>query len=97
MLLSPYTQTALADPKPSTLLSHTPELPSSSKLQSQASHSETSDKTLRTVQAQEIAPFISGDVEAPETRSDARPEAVYLREDDEDEEMPTIDMGSDSD
>jgi hypothetical protein len=97
VLLSPYPQqAALADPKPSTLLSHTPKHPSSSELQSQASHSEKPDKTLRPVQDQEIS-FISGDVEVSETRSDARPEAIHLREDDEDEEIPTIDMESDSD
>ncbi|KAI9448089.1 hypothetical protein H4582DRAFT_2107490 [Lactarius indigo] len=52
------------------------------------------------IQAQEvdIAPFMSGDVEASEeSRSGARA-VIHLGEDeDEDEEMPSIDMGSDSD
>ena len=97
VLLSPILQLATQiNPKPCPLPSHTPKASSSPQLQSQA---EKPNETLRPVQAQQIAPFISGDVEASEeTRSRPRAEVIYLREDeDEDEEMPSIDMGSDSD
>ncbi|KAI9466959.1 hypothetical protein BJY52DRAFT_1141931 [Lactarius psammicola] len=52
-----------------------------------------------TPRAQNIAPFMSGEVEvSEESRSGARAEVFYPGEDeDEDEEMPSIDMGSDSD
>jgi len=99
VLLSPHSQpAALVDPKPSLSPTHTPNVSSSSQLQSQARHSEQPKETLRP-REQESAPFISGDVEpSEETPSGARAEVIYLREDeDEDEEMPSIDMGSDSD
>jgi hypothetical protein len=41
---------------------------------------------------------VSGDIEVPEeSRSGATAEVLYLGEDEDDEEMPSIDMGSDSD
>lgn len=97
----PYPQSAaLVHPKPSSL-SHTPRDSSPSQLQSQARHSPKSDDTLRPAQAQDIAPFIfmSGDVEvSEESRSGVRAELIYLGGDEnDDEEMPSIDMGSDSD
>lgn len=99
-LLMPHLQSAaLANPKPSSP-SHTPKLSSPPQLQSQSRQSPKSSDTLRPIQAQDadIAPFMSGDVEvSEESRSGARA-VIYLGEDeDEDEEMPSIDMGSDSD
>ncbi|KAH9045464.1 hypothetical protein EDB85DRAFT_2070270 [Lactarius pseudohatsudake] len=99
-LLMPLLQSAaLANPKPSSP-SHTPKVSSPPQLQSQSRQSPKSSDTLRPVQAQDadIAPFMSGDVEvSEESRSGARA-VIYLGEDeDEDEEMPSIDMGSDSD
>ncbi|KAH9062756.1 rRNA processing/ribosome biogenesis-domain-containing protein [Lactarius vividus] len=99
-LLSPHPQSAtLANPKPSSP-THTPEVSSPPQLPSQSRQSPKSNETLHPVQAQDvdIAPFMSGDVEvSEESRSGARA-VIYLGEDeDEDEEMPSIDMGSDSD
>ncbi|KAH9049102.1 rRNA processing/ribosome biogenesis-domain-containing protein [Lactarius hengduanensis] len=99
-LLMPLLQSAaLANPKPSSP-SHTPKVSSPPQFQSQSRQSPKSSDTLRPVQAQDadIAPFMSGDVEvSEESRSGARA-VIYLGEDeDEDEEMPSIDMGSDSD
>jgi len=96
-LLSPHPQSAaLVNSKPSPPPSHTPRVSSPPQLQSQTRHSPKSNDTLRPVQAQDVAPFMSGVSE--ESRSGARVEEFYLGEDeDEDEEMPSIDMGSDSD
>jgi hypothetical protein len=97
--LPPYPQSAaLVSPKPPPSPSLTPRVSSPSQLQSQARHPPKSNDTWRPVQAQNIAPLVSGDIEVPEeSRSGATAEVLYLGEDEDDEEMPSIDMGSDSD
>lgn len=100
VLVSLYPQpTALVDPKPSPSPSHTAKVSSSPPSPSQAWCSEKPNETLRPGQAQAIVPYLSGGVDASEeTRSGAKAEVIYLRADeDDDEEMPSIDMGSDSD
>ena len=98
--LSPYPQSApLVSSKPSPAPSHTSRVSSPSQLQSQAPHPPKSNDTWRPVQAQGIAPVVSGDVEVSEkSRSAATAEMIYLGGDeDDDDEMPSIDMESDSD
>ncbi|KAH9077235.1 hypothetical protein EDB83DRAFT_2311797 [Lactarius deliciosus] len=99
-LLMPHLQSAaLANPKPSSP-SHTPKVSSPPQLQSQSRQFPKSSDTLRPVQAQDvdISPLMSGDVEVSEESRSGAKAVIYLGEDeDEDEEMPSIDMGSDSD
>lgn len=102
VLLSPHLQSAaLVSPKTSPPSLHTPGVssPSQSRSQSQSLHPQKSNDRPVQAQAQDIAPFVSENVGVPEaSRSGTRTEVIYLGEDgDEDEEMPSIDMGSDSD
>lgn len=100
VLVSPYPQpTALVGPKPSPSPSHTPKVSSPPALPSRAWRFERPNETSHPEQAQATAPNISGDVDASEeTPSGSKAEVIYLRADeDDDEEMPSIDMGSDSD
>jgi hypothetical protein len=70
---------------------------SSPQLSSQGSRFLEFD-TLRPVPPREIPPsLMSGKVNTSESRLGVVPEAINLVEAEEDEEMPSIDMGSDSD
>lgn len=100
VLVSPYPQpTALVNPKPSPPPSHTPKVSSSPPLPSRAWRFEKPNDISHPEQSQVTVPYTSGDVDASEeTPSGAKAEVIYFRADeDDDEEMPSIDMGSDSD